>query len=262
MTFAEGEQARPGVQSLTKALDLLEAFTFEEPEMALGEISAKLGLAKSTVHKVLRTLLVRGYVAQDPVTRRYRLGLRNWQLGSLVAASLDVRQAAGPHLHRLAALTGEQVTLWVPEQEVVVCVECIDSRHQLRTCTRPGMVANPLDLASGRCLLAHRPPAELAGLLPVLVRCHEPVVDPEDVAGRLAGIAERGYDVTDRSPATEGIGVAAPIRDHAGRAVAAVTVSGPVDRFDEEAVGVLVPHVLGVAGRVSAELGFGAPAPG
>lgn len=264
MTFSGGEQPKSSIRSLSKALDLLEAFSFEQPEMALGEISVKLGLAKSTVHKVLRTLLVRGYVAQDPVSRRYRLGLRNWQLGSLAAASLDVRQAAGPHLHRLAALTGEQVTLWVPEQEVVVCVERIDSRHQLRTHTRLGMVANPLDLASGRCLLAFRPPDELAGLVPVMLRAHDPAVDPEDVATRLeeiatrlGDIAERGYDVTDdRSPATDGIGVAAPVRDHAGRAVAAITISGPVDRFDDEAVDVLVPHVLAVAEQISAELGF------
>jgi IclR family transcriptional regulator, KDG regulon repressor len=254
--FAEGERSRSNVQSLTKALDLLEAFTFEQPEMALGEISLKLGLAKSTVHKVLHTLLVRGYVAQDPVTRRYGLGLRNWQLGSLAAANLDVRRAAATHLHRLAALTGEQVTLWVPEQQVAVCVERVDSRHQVRTYTRLGMVANPLDLASGRCLLAFRPQAELAELLPVLLCGHEASVDPEGVAARLAGIAKQGYDVTDRSPETQGVGVAAPVRDHAGRPVAAVAVSGPVIRFDDEAVEVLVPHVVDVAGQISAELGF------
>lgn len=256
MMFSEAERPRSGVQSLSKALDLLEAFTFEQPEMALGEISLKLGLAKSTVHKVLRTLLARGYIAQDPVTRRYRLGLRNWQLGSLAAANLDVRQTAGPHLQRLAGLTGEQVTLWVLEGVVVVCVERIDSRHQLRTYTRLGMVANPLGLAAGRCLLAYLPRAELDELLPALVRDQDPAVGAEEVATRLESIAERGWDVTDRSPSTEGIGVAAPIRDHAGRAVAAVTVSGPVDRFDDEAVGVLVPYVLDAAGQVSAELGF------
>jgi DNA-binding IclR family transcriptional regulator len=256
LSFTQGEQPRSGVQSLTKALDLLEAFTYEEPELALGEISLKLGLAKSTVHKVLRTLLARGYVAQDPVTRRYRLGLRNWQLGSLAAANLDVRHVAGPHLHRLAEQTGEQVTLWVPEQQVVVCVERIDSRHQLRTYTRLGMVANPLELACGRCMLAFRPEVERVGLLGALLRGREDAFDLDEVTARLAGVYERGYDVTDRSPASEGIGVAAPILDHSGRAVAAVMVSGPQDRFDDDAVEVLIPHVVDVAGRISAELGY------
>jgi DNA-binding IclR family transcriptional regulator len=256
-SFANRERgAADAVQSLSKALDLLEAFSFEEPEMALGELSLKVGLAKSTVHKLLRTLVLRGYVAQDPSTRRYRLGLRNWQLGTLAASRLDVRHVAAPHLRRLAELTGEQVTLWVSEQDVVVCVERIDSRHQLRTYTRLGTVADPMDLAAGRCLLAFRPPSQWPDLLSTLAARRDPPPAVEAMTARLAQIVERGYDVTDRSVAANGCGLAAPIRGNDGRIVAATTVSGPVERFDHEMTEALVPQLLGSAARISADLGY------
>ena len=88
MAFPCSESNVEILASVSKALDVLEAFSYEHPEMALGEIALKLKMGKSTVHKVLQTLLVRGFVTQNPSTRRYRLGLRNWQLGALAVGSI------------------------------------------------------------------------------------------------------------------------------------------------------------------------------
>ncbi|WP_432852453.1 IclR family transcriptional regulator [Amycolatopsis sp. CA-161197] len=230
-----GSAPQPPVQSLSKALDVLEAFSFERPELALGELSAAVGLPKSTVHKVARTLVDRGYLVQDPETRRYRLGLSTWHLGSVAIAPLDVRTAAAGHLRRLAADTGEQVTLWVLEHDLAICVDRVDSAHQVRTYTRLGTARDPLDLAAGRCLLAWQ-----AGR--------------SDGDARLRRIRERGYETTDADPAT-GRGVAAPIRDGHGAVTAATTVSGPTNRFGSAAVKRILPDLLAATGAISAALG-------
>ena len=166
IAFPHSELQPPVIASVSKALDVLEVFSYEQPEMGLGEIALKLKMGKSSVHKVLRTLLVRGFVTQNPSTRRYRLGLRSWQLGALAVGSMDIREVAAPYLRRLSTLTGEQLTLWVYESGWAVCIDRIDSRHRMRTYTRLGTVEKPEDFASGRCLLAfsdpeHRSPKAL-----------------------------------------------------------------------------------------------------
>jgi IclR family transcriptional regulator, KDG regulon repressor len=150
--------------------------------------------------------------------------------------------------------------LWVREQEVVVCVERIDSRHQLRTYTRLGTVSDPLDLAAGRCLVAFLPAAEQHDLLSVLAARRNPPLPIDALQARLDRIAADGYDETDRSVAANGCGLSAPIKAAAGRVVAAVTVSGPLERFDSERRPQLVTELLEAAERISADLGHRSPA--
>jgi IclR family KDG regulon transcriptional repressor len=140
-----------------------------------------------------------------------------------------------------------------------VCVERIDSRHQLRTYTRLGTVSDPLDLAAGRCLLAFLPAAEQHDLLSVLAARRSPSRPVDELQARLDGIAAAGYDVTDRSVAANGCGLSAPIKAAAGRVVAAVTVSGPLERFDHARRPRLVTELLEAAERLSADLGHRSP---
>lgn len=247
---------------MSKALDLLEAFALGQPEMSLGELSGRAGLARSTAHKVLKTLVARGYAAQNPATRRYRLGLRNWQLGNLAVTTLDVREVAKPHLTRLAMLTGEEVTLWVPEQRSVVCVERVASRHPLRTSTQLGEIANPVQLASGRCILAFQPRSEVESLLPSLLSETKSLTDLQEMWDVLTNISTRGWELTDRFVAVQGRGVAAPVLRMDGTSVAAITIAGPSDRLRDDAIAIFVPHLLEVTTQISAELGYISPTGG
>jgi IclR family acetate operon transcriptional repressor len=219
--------------------------------MGLGELAIKVGLGKSTVHKLLRTLVDRGYVRQDPATKHYALTLRSWQVGMVALSTVNVREVALPHLRRLSALTGEQSTLWLYDDGQVVCVQRVETRHRVRSYTRVGAVEPALDLAAGRCLLAHQPAAEVR-------RVAERLPDPGAVGAleaQLRRIRTQGYDLNTGERWTDVRAIAAPIRDHAGEVVAGLSVSGPDGRFDEDSVSAMLPHVVSVAAEISAELG-------
>lgn len=254
IAFPYSEQSTDILSSVSKALDVLESFTYEQPEMALGEIALKLEMGKSTVHKLLQTLLVRGFVAQDPATRKYRLGLRNWQLGSQVTGFLDLRNIVGPYLREIADFTGEQLTLWVYESGWAVCVDRIDSSHRIRSYTRMGTVEKPEDFASGRCLLAFLTKTEIDKALSRVASARGPQA-ADQLMERLERIRNEGYETNPGDLWEEIRAIAAPIFSHSGLS-AAISVSGPESRFGEDSLKTLVPYLLTEVAKISSELGY------
>ncbi len=253
MPFPYSEPSIEILGSVSKALDVLEAFSHDQPEMALGEISHKVNMGKSTVHKLLQTLLVRGFVAQDPETRRYRLGLRNWQLGNLAVSTVDIRSLLLPHLKQLAGLTGEQLTLWVLENGWAVCIDRIESRHRVRNYTSTGTVERPEDFASGRCLLAFSGENETKKALERVKKLRGGEA-ADRLVTRLDRIRDSGYDTNPGDLWEEIRAIAAPFFDRDGVA-GAISVSGPQSRFDESAIEAMVPQLIDVTNQVSFQLG-------
>jgi IclR family transcriptional regulator, KDG regulon repressor len=240
--------------SVDRALDILEAFERVRPEMALGEIALKLGMSKSTVHKLLQTLAARGYIAQDPETRRYRLGLSNWNRGTLAVGALDVRRVAAPHLRAMAADTGEQLMLWVLEDGYAVAVDRVDSVHPVRAYTRLGAIERPEDLSAGRCLLAYAGEPEVERALARVAAAHGPA-EVELLRERLDGVRAHEYDVYTGERWPEARALSTPIRDDRAEVVAALTVSSTATRFTAAARAAMLPRLLATGRRISAELG-------
>ena len=229
--------------TLNRALDVLEAFSEERVEWGLSELSRELGVGKPTLHRVLRNLEHRGYLRQDPVSKRYRLGYAALRISQVAIAATPI-DAANPRLRELARSVGEQTTLWVLDVDHAVCVAKISGRHALRTHTDLGAREPVFFIASGRCLVADHDEGALVGL-PGYARFH----------GNLEGIREQGYEISrgDRWPDVGA--VAAPIRDHRQRIVAAVAVSAALSRFDEHQFQAIAIAVRDAAADISRELG-------
>ena len=240
--------------SVSKALDVLEAFSYERPEMALGEIALKLKMGKSTVHKLLQTLLARGFVAQNSSSRHYRLGLRVWGLGTVAVDSIHIREVVAPYLNELGALTGELVTLWVYEPGMAVCIDRVESRHQIRSYTKLGTVEKPEDFASGRCMLAFLGDSEVAEAAERVSKTMGQEA-ADILRKRLDKIRDCGYEINPGDRWEEIRGVSAPLFGHSGIA-GAIAISGPANRFDEGAIDAMLPDLLGVVERASIELGY------
>lgn len=228
----------------------------EAPELALGEVALRCKMGKSTVHKLLRRLVARGYVSQDPDTRRYRLGLGSWTLGATAVSSLNVRQAALPQLRRLAKQTGEEVLLWVMEGGLAVCLERIHSdQHPLRTYTRIGSVEYPESLSAGRCMLAFAD-ARLIDAAALRVASSGEVNAELALRRRLEWIRRCGYDVNTGDLWHQIRAVSTAIRDRRGAVVASTTISGPASRFDFAARGRALATLLEASAAISATLGY------
>ena len=203
---------------------------------------------------MLRNLQARGYVRQDPDTRRYSLGVKLWELGVVGIGGTGLRDEAGPWLRRLSAETGEQTTLWVYDDGDVVCVDRCEASHRVRSHTGVGAREPAHLLASGRVLLARQERDEVER---VLARLRDAGEDADAVAARLERVRARDHEISagDRWPDVYAIG--APIHGHRGVAAAAISVSGPRQRFEDDGrVRAIVASVTAAATECSARLGY------
>ncbi|MFI9593009.1 IclR family transcriptional regulator [Nonomuraea sp. NPDC052265] len=219
------------MQSVERALDVLEALAEHGGEAGLSEIAARTGLPYGTIHRLLQTLLARGYVRQES-DRRYALGGGLVRLGGIAESMVGVW--AQPYLARMVELSGETANLAVLEGDFVVYVAQVPSPRRLRMFAEVGRRVLPHSTAVGKALLAGRAAAEA---MAVFERTGMPRRTPNtitDAAGMLAELGrvnERGY-ATDLGEEELGVHcLAVPVRD-GDRVVAAMSVSGPAERID------------------------------
>ena len=248
------------IQALHHALTVLE--TFLEPEkgvQGISEISEALGLNKSRVFRILNTLEQHHFVQRNPETKQYRLGVALMVFGETARQRLEVVQVATPVLDALAEQSGETVHLGVLDGDESVCVARRVSAHSVRLYAEVGRRA-PLHVGGvPKVLLAYLPAGERRRILgrgPLPLMTPETVVDPDVLEQGLAQIRRNGYNVSvgDLDPAVHSI--AAPIRDHAGRVVAAVSVAGPSHRFPAAKVETTIQLVCRAAAEISRLLGY------
>lgn len=247
------------VQAVDRSLAILEAMAREGGPMSLGEISAEVELTRSTVHRLLATLMSRGFARQDSVTGRYSLGFKALEVGTSFLASLDIRAIARPHLRKLAQSCAETANLAVLEGLDVVYIDQVEAESMIKMRARLGSRGPAYCTGSGKVLLAALSEDELEHLLRgrVLKRyTTRTITDPERLLQELDKVREEGYalDFGEMEPAVRC--AAAPVRNHEGRIVCAVSISGPDGRIEGDRLrNVLVPAVIKAANDVSLELG-------
>lgn len=217
-----------GVQSVDRALDVLEALAGHGGAASLSEIAATTGLPYGTIHRLLRTLLARGYVRQES-DRRYALGGALVRLGG--AAENMVAAWARPYLARMVDLSGETANLAVLEGDFVVYVAQVPSPRRLRMFAEVGRRVPAHSTAVGKVLLADRPDAaailERTGMPR---RTDRTITSVPEMLAELERVRERGYALDLGEEETGVHCLAVPVRD-GQRVVAGMSVSGPADRM-------------------------------
>jgi DNA-binding IclR family transcriptional regulator len=234
-----------GVQSVATALELLDCLAIDR-ELGVAELGRRLGIAKSTAHRILTTLVATGVVQQVPETRNYRLGLRLHELGELVASRNQLRDHALPLLEALRIQTRETVHLAVPEGSQMFYVERLESYHGLRFSSRVARV-RPIHLtSSGKAVAAFNDAvvkaAIDAGFTP---KTRRSIRTKEQFLRCIEQTRERGYAYSVEEDEPGLASVAAPVLDRPGIARAAISVAGPVSRLSEA-------QIVQVARRVKA----------
>jgi IclR family transcriptional regulator, KDG regulon repressor len=252
------------LSSVRNAARLLGAFREHEPEIGLSELARRLGLGKSTVHRLLSTLSEEGLIERNPETGRYRLGLRVLELAAAVSTHMDLHQAATQHMEALRNLTGETVHIAVLDRDAfeVVYVERRESPNMLRLFGRVGHRNRAHRTSTGKALLAHLPVAELDELL----RRHDldprtpyTITDPDVLRGELAKVRDQGYAENINESELGVASVGAPIRNAAGEVIAAISVAGPVMRFEGESMRRFAAATVQAAGGISERHGYREP---
>jgi DNA-binding IclR family transcriptional regulator len=240
-----------GVQAVDRVLSILSFFDERRPELSIGEVAARLGVHRSTASRLLSALERHGLL--ESTAGGYRLGLGVVSLAGLVLNRFRAWSIGRDVLRELRDVTGETAYLGVLDGHEVVYIDQASSPYVAVNADWVGY-RQPLTAgASGVLLLAYQPPEVIGDLLLASGTGVERDVPTEL---DLAAIRRRGYLVRVSDDDARGAGVAAPVRDHCGASVAALSIWGPRHRVEERLESELVPAVLRAAARVSEGLGY------
>ncbi len=224
------------LSSVKKALDILEYFTVERPQLSLAEISRLVDAHKSSVFRTLCTLEAAGFLDKDRQSRKYRLGLKILDLAGRVWGSFDLRQIAAPHMEELARQTGEIIHLAILDGSDIVYLDKKGQGQVLTVATRIGG-RNPAHAsAMGKVLLASLPAEQVRKLLgngPLSKLTPNTITKVPALIEELERIKEQGFAL-DNEEAFPGIRcVSAPVQDAEGKAIAAISVTVPAQRMSD-----------------------------
>ncbi|MBB5156655.1 IclR family transcriptional regulator [Saccharopolyspora phatthalungensis] len=243
-------------QSLERGLTLLTALA--SGPQALDQLAQRLGVHKSTAMRLLRTLEAGRFVRREDV-HHYRLGSTLFDLAHRALEDLDVRGVARPYLVELGETGGHTVHLATLDDDQVVYIDKVDSKHPVRMYSRIGRRAPVHCTAVGKALVAEWPVHKrrrFAGQLNYPRFTAGTIDSAERFLAELDRVRAQGYAV-DRGEHEDFIHcVGAPIHNHRGEVVAAVSLSVPKVVLDFDGLLGLLDDVLRAAGKVSAELGW------
>jgi len=245
------------LSSVASALQLLKEFSAQEPELGITTLSKRMGLAKSTIHRLASTLASQGFLEQNPADGRYRLGLTLFSLGTLVRRRMDVPNQARPFLDVLREKTDETVHLAVLDQADIIYLWNLESSQAIRMRSYLGVRKPAFCTSEGRAILAFSPPQVVAGAIRggLAARTAKTEVDSAALLKALEMTREKGYAFDDEESEEGMRGIAAPIRDATGQVVAAVGLAGPLQRLTKKSLRNFIPLVIDTAEGISRRLG-------
>jgi IclR family KDG regulon transcriptional repressor len=245
-------------RSVERVLGVLNAFIDAGPRLNLTQVCEATGLAPSTAYRLLANLVEGGYLEPTNEGNSYRLGLTAIRLAGIALGQLDVRVKATPEMDELRNRTRETVHLATLDGRNIIYLEKLEGLHAIGLMTsRVGRTAPAHCTALGRVLLAFNPrAAEEIFKGPLEAPTPRTVTDPKALAALLAAVSEQGYALDLGEHELDVRCVAAPIRDHTGRVIAAMSVSGPAQRIDPMLSEGLVAQVVGTARAISDVLGY------
>jgi DNA-binding IclR family transcriptional regulator len=243
-------------QSLDKALQILKHLG--AGPASLDQLAAKLGVHKTTVLRLLRTLADEHFVFRDG-NHRYHLGSQVFELSSRGLEQREVRGIAAPHLTAFNREHGRTTHLSELSGSEIVYIDKLESHDHLRMASRIGLRAPVHSTAAGKVLAADLPPAELEGVLTGVTfdrMTANTLTSREEFLSELAQVREQGW-AHDREENENSINcIGAPIRDASGRAVAAVSVSVPDIVLTYDQLLELLPALRAVTGKISWDCGY------
>jgi DNA-binding IclR family transcriptional regulator len=251
---------RYNVQLLDRAISLLDVLSSHSPAGLLPhEIALRSGLHKSTVHRLLSALKHHRLIEKNARTGRYSLGLKLFELGVKAVPNVNLREHARSFLERLVFETGETAHLCVLVEHEILYLDKVESPKTIRIASSVGGRNPAFCSAVGKILLAALPEAEVDSLLrrhKLVPFTNNTIVTPAHFKAVLEQVRLNGYAV-DNEEREEGLRcLGAPIRDHTGEIIAAMSVAGPAFRLLSSQDEVVARLVMNIAAELSAKLGY------
>ena len=255
------EDPRDGriIQSVDRALNILERLLISTNGLSLQELSREVGLHASTCHHLLYTLARRGYVTQNRQSRNYRIGSRLYDLQIPAEAHQNLIGQAMPHLVQLNEITGEAIHLAVLMADELVTLAKLESIHAVKVDSSMVGKSNAVHAtATGKAILAHLPEQEVDAIIRkqgLSVFTPLTLTDPGALKKNLRKVRDKGYseDRQEFQPFVHCVG--APIWDHKGEVVASISCASPSMRINKNSLKEIRRRVMTAANEISIALG-------
>ncbi len=246
------------INSVLKAIRIMELFSPLHPRLSLSDVSEQLDLPKSTAHNLLNTLLRAGYI-EKVGNNQYALGTAVIPLTQSVRVNVELRDRAAPSLRELADWCHESVYLTVRDGNFALYIYAIESSQRLVARTAVGDRANLHCTAVGKAILGHLPEAEVAAVvdrvgLPMFTE--RTITELDQLQAELKRVRERGYSIDSQEHELQTFCIGAPIFDAQGKVLGSCSVSGTDPRIIDERERAISGAVRRTALDGSRRLGF------
>lgn len=247
------------IQSVERALTILKYLSGNVTEIGITDIASYMGLGKSTVYGLVNTLVQEGYLEQNPDSKRYRLGLKLFELGCIVQGRMDVREIARPYLKELSEHFKMTVHMGVYKEQEVVYIDKMDAPDTRIVYSQVGKRAPMYCTGIGKSVLAELKQEEINTILekqPLEALTPNTLTEAESVLKELETIRKNGFAV-DNEEVEQGLKcVASAIHDHQGRPAAAISISSSAVKMTSEKMVEAAELLKKATAEISKKLGY------
>lgn len=249
---------KKNIKSIVKMSNIIDVIAYEQNAVSLSELSKRLGIAKSTLHGLLSTLVNIRYLEQEQETGRYKLGVQLFELGSQIANTWNEKTIAKSYMEKLVEETGETVHLGMLSNGEVLYVDKQEANSSIRIGTAPGLKLPLHCTGVGKVLLAYSDEKEIQKILSSdLKKYTDYTIDDTKILGQqLIDIRKAGYGF-DNQEFVDGLRcIAAPIFDRQSRVIFSLSISGPLSRMKEKEIIKYRNLLLEASSSISEKLGY------
>lgn len=246
------------VQSIDRAVAILECFSEGKRELKLSEIAHILDLNKSTVHGLLNTLKYHGFIDQDEITQKYRLGIRFIVYGDRVINSMDIASFAYPVIEKVCEKIEETVHIAMLDGADVVYIGKKECNKSIKTTTKIGARVPAYITADGRIILSYLEKDKVKELLPRTLKkltCRS-IEDKHRLMEVLSEAKGNGYALDCEETVQGLVCVAAPIFDHTEAVKYSLSITGPAVRMTEDKIEEYIDIIKKAANKISSRIGY------
>ena len=247
------------IKVLTKAFAVFDVLLEHKFPMSMSEISERLDFYPSTVHRILDTLKFGGYVEQNPNSQKYQLGLKLLELGMAKINQIDLVKEAKPFLRDLAKKCDETVHLAILEDDNVLYLAKEESSQTIRMISYVGKRAPLHCTGLGKVLLANlslKDRDKIIDRIELFQLTNNTITEKEKLCEELNKIKEMGFALDEEENENDVRCIAAPVKDYKGKVIAAVSVSSPNYRLNNEKQVYIKEALINTVKGISSRLGF------
>jgi len=247
------------IQTLERMVSILDCFSLEKPALGVREAARETTLSPSTTGRIMAYMKEMGILNQDPETHLYMMGSKVLAWAGIYMVTSDVRTVALPVMVRLQEQTRETISLYILEGSERVCVERLESPETVRIVARVGRRIPLYAGSAGKVFLAFMPENRREMILrdiELIPMTEQTITDMDALRDDLDQIREKGYAVSRGEWIIDASGTAAPIFDQRGLITAAISISGPGQRFTDEKIKEMADLLVKETAQISFELGY------